>query len=65
MKIAESATGERVNASSRAPHEAICPCCGGTVILRKRKKMGEDGETYYWRHVDSKNPHCPARWKLN
>ena len=64
MKTAKLQNGEQVTASKSAPDQAICPICGGIVILRKRKKMGSSEFTYYWRHMDGKNTDCRARWKL-
>jgi hypothetical protein len=65
LKKAKLDHGEQVTASRSAPSQAFCPICGGTVVLRKRKKMGGDAVTYFWRHVDKKNTNCPARWKLH
>lgn len=65
MKIAKLANEEQVTASGRVPNQAICLFCGGKVVLRKRKKMGGNEMTYYWRHMDGKNNNCPARWKLH
>jgi hypothetical protein len=65
VKIATLKNGKPVTASKSAPDQAICPICGGMVILRKRKKMGSSELTYFWRHKDGKNIECPQRWKLD
>jgi len=65
VKIAKLQNGELVTASKSAPDQAICPVCGGVVVLRKRKKMGGSELTFFWRHKDGKNVDCPQRWKLS
>ncbi len=47
----------RVAAGPDAPREAVCPECGGKVVLRRR------GETWFYRHV-SGPPTCPRRTRL-
>ena len=61
MKIAQTKDGEQVEASETAPREAICSFCGGLVILRGRRLMGNDGMAYFWRHMDNKNMNCRGR----
>lgn len=56
MKTAVSSNGAIVAASQVAPQRAICPKCGGIVILRGRKLMANSGYSYYWRHLDSDHP---------
>jgi len=56
MKTAVSSCGHVVAASELAPIEAICPKCGGLVILRMRRLMANSGNSYYWRHVDDHHP---------
>jgi len=53
-----------VVASAEAPQEAICPACGGVVILRQRKLMNQGGYAYYWRHRDNRNRECAKRHRL-
>lgn len=55
MKTAVSSRGHVVPASEAAPTQAICPKCGGIVILRVRRLMANSGNSYYWRHVDDKH----------
>jgi hypothetical protein len=52
LKKAKLDHGEQVTASRSAPSQAFCPICGGTVVLRKLKKMGGKALTYFWRHID-------------
>lgn len=56
MKTAVSSNGVVVVASQVAPQRAICPNCGGIVILRARKLMANCGNSYYWRHLDNDHP---------
>lgn len=56
MKTAVSSCGSIVAASLGAPVQAICPKCGGVVILRVRRLMANGGNSYYWRHVDDDHP---------
>jgi hypothetical protein len=63
MKVAQC-TQQKANSRSRlpitAPDKAICPHCGGMVVLRKRKCMS--GEcVYFWRHQDNQNRACNGR----
>jgi len=56
MKVAQHPDSQRpVTASDTAPDKAICPHCGGAVILRQRKRMNDGGYTYFWRHQDIRN----------
>lgn len=61
MKIALLPDGVKVTADPEAPQEAVCPFCGGTVILRRRKLMNDAGYAYYWRHRDNEHRDCPGR----
>ena len=61
MKVAQTENGEQVEASESAPQEAICPFCGGLVILRGRRLMGNNNKAYFWRHRDNKNMNCRGR----
>ena len=56
MKTAVSSYGKPVAASHSAPTEAICPKCGGAVMLRVRRLMANSGNSYYWRHLDDDHP---------
>jgi predicted RNA-binding Zn-ribbon protein involved in translation (DUF1610 family) len=60
MKFAHTPHGERIMAAATAPEEAICPDCGGALLLRRRRCMNGD-VTYYWRHRRNRNIDCPAR----
>ena len=61
MKIAKTSDGEKIEAAKDSPPKAICPYCGGEVILRGRKLMGSKEKSYFWRHLDNKNRKCPGR----
>ncbi|MCZ7673812.1 MAG: hypothetical protein M5U34_45180 [Chloroflexi bacterium] len=62
MKVAQHPDSQQpVTASDTAPGKAICPHCGGVVILRRRKLMNNDGYTYFWRHQDNRNRSCNRR----
>ena len=51
-----------ITAGPNAPTTAICPACGGAVVLRKRKRM--DGETtYFYRHKQGQGEDCPHRYR--
>ncbi len=56
MKTAVSSGGVSLAASGSAPATAICPTCGGAVILKARKLMANGGNTYYWRHAQDDHP---------
>lgn len=61
MKVAQLANGQPAEATQNAPPEAKCPYCGGTVLLRRRRLMNDQGFSYFWRHQDNMNRRCPAR----
>ena len=61
MKIALTPEGAPIEASPDAPDQAICPHCGGVVLLRGRKVMGGNQKSYYWRHTNNSDPDCPGR----
>ncbi len=50
-----------VPAAPTAPPCAICPHCGGVVVLRRRKGMNDGPVTYFWRHQDNRNRSCNGR----
>ena len=68
MKIALSLDGRRtVEASPAAPQNAICPTCGGPLVLRARRGM-LGGRSYFWRHASTAHRGCenrnnPITWK--
>jgi hypothetical protein len=65
MKFALNDSSQMILAEGIAPKEAICPYCKGIVILRIRHRSKEPGDsTYFWRHKDHNNIHCPARFRL-
>lgn len=69
MKTAEDGNGHELAAGEDSPPEAICPACGRTVTLRKRRLMNNRGYTYYWRHRAGSHG-CPKRggfptWRRN
>ncbi len=61
MKIAHSSSGEPIVADAGAPAQAVCPHCGGRLILRSRRLMGSMKLTYYWRHGSNRNLRCDRR----
>lgn len=61
MKIANTPNGQPIEASPAAPREAICPYCGGKLILRSRRTMNNGKATYFWRHHSNMNSNCAAR----
>ena len=52
-----------ITAGPNAPTTATCPDCGGTVVLRKRRRM--DGQTtWLYRHTTtSATDDCPRRYR--
>lgn len=62
MKIAFTTASRPIKAAPDAPTKAVCPQCGGTVTLRHRKRMNNEGISYFWRHSDNHQGHrCRAR----
>ena len=61
MKSAKTADGKKIEAAEDSPSKAICPYCGGEVVLRGRKLMGSKEKSYFWRHLDNQNRKCPGR----
>lgn len=62
MKIALNAIGQKIQADADAPEIAICPYCGGQVLLRRRRLGYPAGSfSYFWRHQDQANRNCPGR----
>jgi predicted RNA-binding Zn-ribbon protein involved in translation (DUF1610 family) len=61
MKVACTTSGEQIIANPAAPHQAVCPVCGGALTLRSRKTMNNGQKTYFWRHRSNRNTHCSAR----
>jgi hypothetical protein len=61
MKVAQHPKNQQpITASNTAPDKAVCPHCGGVVVLRRRKCMG--GEcVYFWRHQDNQHWACNGR----
>jgi len=64
MKVALNSDGTPIEASADAPKEAICPHCGGVVLLRGRRVMGNQAKSYYWRHAPGGDPNCPGRSRV-
>ena len=66
MRTALDDTGSPLEANVGLPDRAICPRCGGAVILRQRRRSRpHHGVTYFWRHQDHENAGCPARFEVN
>ena len=62
MKDAYQRSSGTIEATADAPSRALCPKCGGVVLLRKRKLMNNAGSSYYWQHQRNANRQCGARW---
>jgi hypothetical protein len=66
MKTALDQNSSLVEAGVGQPEQAICPRCGGVVVLRRRcRNHPQRGFTYFWRHQDHENSRCPARFEAN
>jgi hypothetical protein len=61
MKIASLENGARIEASITAPEQAKCPHCECVVVLRHRRRMNNEGVTFYWRHPNNQKTFCRAR----
>jgi hypothetical protein len=62
MDWAVDDTGSPVRATAGAQGRALCPLCGGPMILRRRQRSDRPGDvTYFWRHQDNTNLDCQAR----
>jgi hypothetical protein len=61
MKVAQTADGKPLEATAKAPKQAICPHCGGLLTLRRRRGMDNKQRTYFWRHQSNTNLHCRGR----
>lgn len=65
MKTALNDAGSPFEAGPDGPAQARCPTCGGVVILRRRQRSRRPGDvTYFWRHQDHTNLHCPERFTV-
>lgn len=64
MKVARSQSSELVDAGPKAPLEAFCMYCGGSVVLRKKTRVKSGGVSYFWRHADNSNHRCRGRNSL-
>lgn len=63
MRLALDATGSPIVAQAGLPDRAVCPHCGGVVILRQRRRSQPRGDVvYFWRHLNRDNTSCPARF---
>jgi predicted nucleic acid-binding Zn ribbon protein len=55
--------GELIQAGPDSPEAAQCPACGGEV-RKRRRKVGRDGYTYFYRHRHrSGDDGCPLRYR--
>ena len=64
MKEALDEGGAWVHANPHAPDQALCPSCGGVVILRQRRRSKQPGDvSYFWRHQDKSHIDCPGRFQ--
>ncbi|MCA9875836.1 MAG: hypothetical protein H6659_18805 [Ardenticatenaceae bacterium] len=61
MKTAKTTEGKEIVAAPDAPEEALCPYCGGIVVLRRRRTMNKGEVAYYYRHRSNHNTQCSAR----
>jgi hypothetical protein len=65
MEFAVDKSGAPVRAMADAPCRALCPHCGGPMILRHRQRSSRPGDvTYFWRHQDNTNLDCRARFSV-
>ena len=65
MRTARDHTGCPLEAAPGAPAQAICPHCGGVVILRRRSRSRLPSDvSHFWRHRDHENTGCPARFAV-
>ena len=65
MDYAIGEDGSPIRAKAGAPERALCPECGGPMILRHRQRSSHPGDvTYFWRHQDNTNLHCHARFSV-
>jgi hypothetical protein len=63
MEFAVDRDGSPIRAEADAPSLALCPHCGGPMILRRRQRSSRPGDvTYFWRHQDNTNLDCRARF---
>lgn len=63
MITALDQTGVLIEAAIGAPEQAVCPHCGGVVILRRRRSHRLSSDvSHFWRHRDHDNIDCPARF---
>ena len=62
MQSAVTIEGSLIGACANAPTTALCPRCGGVVVLRRRRRSHDGGVTYFWRHQDHENRNCTARF---
>jgi hypothetical protein len=51
-----------VQAGPDSPEIAQCPVCGGEVRKRKRK-VGRNEHTYFYRHRAGVGDDCPLRYR--
>jgi hypothetical protein len=49
-----------MDADSPGEDRAVCPFCGGVVVLRLRRVIG-GRRVAYWRHLDNSDLSCPGR----
>lgn len=65
MKIARTTEGKEILAAADAPEQAVCPFCGGVLVLRGRRTMNNGETVYYWRHLNNNNRQCSGRKRLS
>jgi hypothetical protein len=61
MRIAHDQAGQPIEANAAAPSQAICPSCGGGVVLRSRAAVNDLQKTYFWRHAHLVDLNCSER----
>ena len=54
--------GRLTQAGPDSPEVAQCPACGGEVRKRKRK-VGRNRYTYFFRHCRGIGDDCPLRYR--
>jgi hypothetical protein len=61
MRVAKL-DGELIQAGPDSPEVAQCPAGGGEV-RKRRRKVGRDGHTFFYRHRAGVGNDCPLRYR--
>jgi hypothetical protein len=60
--IEAKVNGELIQAGPESPEVAQCPACGGEVHKRRRR-VGRNTHTYFYRHRQGFGNNCPLRYR--